>query len=72
MDISECSLIGWKIWLADKSFLCLSASLHSVDAQRDVPMLEDMAYIFTNSVLYSSLLRVRTAINLRKDFVVWI
>lgn len=72
MNISECSLIGWKIWLADKSFLCLSASLYSVDTQRDVPLLEDMAYIFTNSVLYSSLLRVRTAINLRKDFVVWI
>ena len=72
MDISECSLIGWKIWLADKSFRRLSASLYSVDTQRNVPLLEDMAYIFTNSVLYSSLLRVRTAINLRKDFVVWI
>ena len=58
--------------LADKSFLCLSACLHSVDAQRDVPMLEDMAYIFTNSVLYSSLSRIQTAINLRKDFAVWI
>ena len=70
MNISECSLIGWKIWLADKSFLCLSASLHSVDAQRDVPMLEDMTDIFTNSILYSSLLRIQTAIILRKDFVV--
>ena len=58
--------------LGDKSFRRLSASLYSVDAQRDVPLLEDMADIFTNSVLYSSLLRVRTAINLRKDFVVWI
>lgn len=36
--------------LADKSFRRLSASLYSVDAQRDVPMLEDMADIFTNSI----------------------
>ena len=28
--------------------------------------LEDMAYIFTNSILYSSLSRIQTAINLRK------
>ena len=52
MNISECSLIGWEIWLADKSFLCLSASLHSVDAQRNVPLLEDMADIFTNLAFY--------------------
>ena len=37
--------------LADKSFRRLSASLYSVDAQRDVPMLEYMADIFTNSIL---------------------
>ena len=35
--------------LADKSFRRLSASLYSVDAQRDVPLLEDMADIFTNA-----------------------
>lgn len=58
--------------LADKSFRRLSASLYSVDAQRDVPMLEDMADIFTNSILYSSLLRIQTAIILRKDFAVWV
>lgn len=34
--------------------------------------LEDMAYIFTNSILYSSLLIIQTAIIPRKDFVVWI
>lgn len=38
--------------LADKSFRRLSASLYSVDTQRDVPLLEDMADIFTNSILY--------------------
>ena len=58
--------------LADKSFRRLSASLYSVDTQRDVPLLEDMADIFINSVLYSSLLRIQTAIILRKDFAVWI
>ena len=52
MNISECSLIGWKIWLADKSFRRLSASLYSVDTQRNVPLLEDMADIFTNLAFY--------------------
>ncbi|WP_302825064.1 hypothetical protein, partial [Leyella stercorea] len=36
--------------LGDKSFWCLSASLYSVDTQRDVSLLEDMADIFINSI----------------------
>ena len=36
--------------LGDKSFRRLSASLYSVDTQRNVPILEDMADIFTNSI----------------------
>ena len=56
--------------LADKSFRRLSASLYSVDTQRNVPLLEDMADIFTNSILYNNLLRIQTAIILRKDFAV--
>lgn len=36
--------------LGDRSFRHLSASLYSVDTQRDVSLLEDMADIFTNSI----------------------
>lgn len=70
MDISECSLIGWEIGWQISRFRRLSASHYSVDTQRDVPLLEDMADNFTNSVLYSRLLRIKTAIILRKDFAV--
>lgn len=38
--------------LGDKSFRRLSASLYSVDTQRDVPLLEDMVDILNNSILY--------------------
>lgn len=38
--------------LGDKSFRRLSASLYSVDTQRNVPLLEDMADIFTNLAFY--------------------
>ena len=50
MDISECSLIGWEIGWHISRFRRLSASHYSVDTQRDVPLLEDMADIFTNSI----------------------
>ena len=46
----EDKLDGMGDRLADKPFLRLSASLYSVDTQRDVPLLEDMADIFTNSI----------------------
>lgn len=50
MDISECSLIGWEIGWEISRFRRLSASLYSVDTQRNVPLLEDMADIFINSI----------------------
>lgn len=50
MDISECSLIGWEIGWQISRFRRLSASYYSVDTQRDVPLLEDMTDIFTNSI----------------------
>ena len=36
--------------LGDRSFRRLSVSIYSVDTQRDVSLLEDMADIFTNSI----------------------
>ena len=72
MDISECSLIGWEIgWEISRFGAYLPAVILLIHSE--MCRYWKIWQIFSPTrFLYNNLLRIQTAIILRKDFAVWI